>query len=85
MKAREIQKLSNRLALLAQGGPTLSKFLELATGLHPEIDRALEGMYCGREGRIAEPCFDNTRTLAMGWYTVLDNAKCARVEYVYIG
>lgn len=61
---------------------TLGDWLKEASCICPELSEALEGIYCGREGRIHEKLsgdYDGVY-LTMGWYTILT----PKVEYAYI-
>jgi len=59
----------------------LQEWLDKAAKINPNVSKALDGMYCGHEGRIHEQVegFDYEIYLTMGWHTV----TTARVEYAY--
>lgn len=46
----------------------------------PELTTALEGIYCGKEGRIHSKLEDYNIYITMGWYTVDQTI----VEYCYV-
>jgi hypothetical protein len=58
----------------------LQPWLAEASKISPEFSTALEGIYCGREGKIKEELCDGIY-IVMGWYTISDNPK---VEYAYV-
>jgi hypothetical protein len=58
---------------------SLQDWLDEASQISPEFSKALEGIYCGREGRIHEELCDGIY-ITMGWYTV----NTPKVEYAYV-
>ena len=58
---------------------TLSEWLKEASGISPEFSTALEGIYCGNEGRIHEELCDGI-FITMGWNTI----TTPKVEYAYV-
>ena len=80
-KSQITSRLITAINKIPSGTP-LQDWIDKASNLHEDISSALEGIYCGREGKIHEPLhgeFEGT-WLDMGWYTVLDTPK---VEYAY--
>lgn len=91
MKSNERQKLSNQLAKLTNPPLPLSDFLDRATELHPVMAGRLEGIWCGREGRVqleayggfddqGQRVFDElgpNHLVVIGWYD-------GKVEYAYV-
>lgn len=71
---RELQKINSKV---------LNDWLKEASDICPELESALEGIYCGEEGRIRESLGGQYEGLwiTMGWYTVYKDPK---VEYAYI-
>lgn len=61
----------------------LQDWLNQASGICPELATALEGIYCGREGRVHQKLTGGFESiyLTMGWYTVTDTP---RVEFAYV-
>ena len=59
----------------------LQDWLDAAAKINPSIATALDGIYCGQDGRIHEqiPNLPHDIWLTMGWYTV----TTARVEFAY--
>ncbi len=80
--AAELRTLKTAVAKASDGRPSLSDFLHRLTGLHPDLDAALEGIYTGREGRIAEPIGDWGRMICFNYYS--NSVRKAFVEYSYI-
>jgi hypothetical protein len=58
----------------------LQEWLEKVSNISPEFSAAVEGIYCGREGRIHEELCDGVY-ITMGWHTDSTNPK---VEYAYV-
>lgn len=58
------------------------KGLEEASDICPELSQALEGIYCGREGRIHEELggFYKGLYITMGWFTI----NQTKVEFAYV-
>lgn len=67
----------NKIPLLS----SLQDWLDAASKINPAIAKALDGMYCGTEGRIHEQIegLPHEIWLTMGWYKV----TTVRVEYAY--
>lgn len=80
--ASDLRKLKNAVAKASDGRPGLSEFLATISALHPDLSAAAEGIYCGREGRIAAPIADWGRMLCFNWYT--NSGRKNFVEYSYI-
>lgn len=76
-----LNSLNSQLSSLGTNLP-LQTWLDKASDLSPSIAEALEGIYCGRDGRIHEEVKGLERPvwLTMGWYTVDSTPK---VEYAY--
>lgn len=80
-KTQKVNKLNKALSKIELKG--LQNWLNYASEIHPSMKTALEGIYCGREGRIHVP-LDDFYTgcyLTMGWYCVSSDP---RVEYAYV-
>ena len=60
----------------------LQDWLNSASKICPEMSEALEGIYCGKSGRIhVELCGDYKGCfLTMGWHTIIRT----KVEYAYV-
>ncbi len=67
---------------VTDGRPDLGTFLARLRGLHPDIDVAIDGIYCGREGIIREPIGSWGRTLNFNWYS--NDVRKNVVEWAYI-
>jgi len=69
--------------LLKVNAKQLQEWINETSQIKPELNLALEGIYCGKEGKIHEPLTGECEGLyiTMGWYTVTDTPK---VEYAYI-
>lgn len=61
----------------------LQTWLNMVSAISTEFSEALEGIYCGREGRVHVPLNGEYSGvwLDFGWYTVQSNPK---VEYAYV-
>ena len=79
VKAKKIKTLNKALAALT--GLPLQQWLNKASIICPELQQALEGMYCGKEGKIHEELQGDYKGIfvTMGWYTVVQ----PKVEYAY--
>lgn len=79
--AKKRRILNNALAKIKN--TTLSDWLKEASSISNEISNALEGIYCGREGRIHVqlPGEFNKLYITMGWYSISNHPK---VEYAYV-
>jgi len=62
---------------------SLQDWITYVANIHPDFAVALEGIYCGREGRVHEKLGGKFEGLWLdfGWYTVSDTP---RVEYTYV-
>jgi len=84
--AKPDRKTRNRIkrAVLdaADNRPSLSEFLVRLTGVHPDLDAALEGIYAGREGRVAEPVADWNCSIVFGWAST--ETRKFVIEYAYL-
>jgi hypothetical protein len=78
----DLKHLKRAVMLAADGRPSLSEFLARLSGLHPDLDAALEGIYTGREGRLSEPIGDWGRNICFNWYS--NDVRKHFVEYAYI-
>ena len=76
--AQERKRLNNLLNKIE--AKDLQTWLKEAQEI-PELIQALEGIYCGREGRIHEQLSCGRLYITMGWYRI---EGPARVEYAYI-
>lgn len=76
-----LNSLNSEISNLGSNLP-LQEWLDKASKINPSVANALEGIYCGREGRIHEEVvgLDRPIWLTMGWYTVDSTPK---VEYAY--
>ena len=79
-KAALVNQLNRTLAQIPTNCP-LQEWLDKASEINPSVAKALEGVYCGREGRIHEAVEGLPREiyLTMGWHTV----STPKVEYAY--
>ena len=78
----DLKRLKKAVMDAADGRPSLSEFLSRLDGLHPDLDAALSGIYCGHEGRISEPIADWGRSINFNWYS--NDVRKHFVEYSYI-
>lgn len=78
-KRRMYNKLLSRI-VHKNRNLTLQEWLDEASKINIEVSAALEGIYCGLEGRVHEEIEDGL-FLTMGWYSVVD---VSRVEYAYV-
>lgn len=70
-------RLNGELAALATGRLTISEFIaECEQRNDDKLSAALEGVWCGMEGRFSEP-YDDTHNLTVGW-------AYGKVEYAYV-
>jgi hypothetical protein len=60
----------------------LSTWLNRASSICPELSEALDGIYCGEQGRIHQELgvFYSGLYITMGWYKITST----KVEYAYI-
>lgn len=68
--------LRNRVAASTSDLPTLAEWLVRMSTQAPELRDAIEGIYCGRDGRMIES-IDSRHNLVAGWHD-------GRVEYAYV-
>ena len=63
---------------------SLQEWLDKTSKIAPDLATALEGIYCGHEGRIHQEIGGEYKGIyiVMGWHTV---AETPRVEYAYVG
>lgn len=75
-----LNSLNNKLAEIGTN-VQLQEWLDKAAQIDPGVAKALEGMYCGHDGRIHEPVegLGHDIYLTMGWHRV----ATVRVEYAY--
>ena len=78
-KRQMVNHLNTLLNKIPNNTP-LEQWLKQASEIDPRLNEALEGIYCGREGRIHEQLGESNIWLTMGWNTVLNTPK---VEYAY--
>ena len=72
------KKTRNAVAKASDGGPDLGTWLARIRALeNPLLTGAIEGIWCGRGGRVALDLPDTKSLLCMGWYN-------GRVEWSYI-
>ena len=70
--------LRNQVAATADGGPDLGTWLKRVEALDvPVLDEAVEGIWCGRSGRVTQDLPGLKSMLCMGWYN-------GRVEFCYL-
>lgn len=75
-----LNHLNNQLNAIGTNRP-LQEWLDQASAINSSIAKALNGMYCGHDGRIHEQVegLGHEIWLTMGWHTV----STVRVEYAY--
>lgn len=72
------RKTRNAVATASDGGPDLGTFLNRVRALgHPVLTEAIEGIWCGREGRVSLDLPGSNSMLCLGWHN-------ARVEWSYL-
>jgi len=76
--AADRRRLNNLLSKIKT--KNLQEWLSEASKI-PELASALEGIYCGREGKINEELSCGKLYISMEWYCI-DGP--ARVEYAYV-
>jgi hypothetical protein len=81
-RTQQKAKLNKVLSDIPSSAP-LQEWIDAVSKLHEDFSKALEGIYCGREGKIHEELHGDFERfwLDMGWYTVADTP---RVEFAYI-
>jgi hypothetical protein len=68
----------NAVCATSDGLPTLGAWLDRVRSLnHPLLTEAVEGIWCGREGRITIDLPGTPSMLCVGWHN-------ARVEWSYL-
>jgi hypothetical protein len=68
----------NKLAKTSDGLPAFSIWLDRVVALnHPLLTEAVEGFWCGSEGRATVDMPGSKSSLCVGWYN-------GRVEWAYI-
>ena len=77
MNATDRRRANVQLAYLAYGRRnTLGEFIEAARQIDPEIEAALEGIWCGTSGTVRTE-LDERHLLVVEWYD-------SKVEVAYI-
>lgn len=72
------RKIRNAVCKTSDGLPTLGVWLERVRAIGDDrLTAAIEGIWCGREGRVTLELADSKSVLAMGWYR-------GKVEWSYI-
>jgi len=72
------QKTRNAVAAASDHGPSIGTWLERITAIgDPLLSEAVEGIWCGREGRVTIDIPGSRSMLCMGWYE-------KRVEWSYL-
>ena len=70
--------IRNAVAKASDGGPVLGLFLARVRNInHPLLTEAIEGIWCGREGRVTLNLPGSRSMLCVGWYN-------GRVEWSYL-
>lgn len=75
-----LNSLNKQLANIGSN-VALQTWLDEAAKISTYVSAAIEGMYCGHEGKIHEEVigYNHSIYIIMGWHTV----TTARVEYAY--
>lgn len=72
------RKIRTAVAKASDGGPDLGTFLNRVRALeHPVLTEAIDGIWCGREGRVTLDLPGSNSMLCLGWHN-------ARVEWSYL-
>lgn len=80
---RELRHFKTAVVMAAAADrPSLSDFLARLRGLHPDLDAALDGIYCGATGRVSEPIGEWGHRLTFNWYST--ETRRHFVEWAYI-
>jgi hypothetical protein len=77
MTTTERARTNRRLAELSRGTLTLSDFIVRARDTHIDVADALEGIWCGRSGKVEVDLLGGRHMLVVTWYE-------GRVEVAYI-
>jgi hypothetical protein len=77
-----MRKQRKAVATLGSADLDLNTFLSRLAEVDERFPEMLEGIYCGREGRVCEYIPNSTNHLVFNWYT-RENGRCV-VEYAYI-
>ena len=78
-KASKRDQIRTKLMNLGSNLP-LQEFLDKASTISADVSLALDGIYCGWEGRVDEPLGD-FGYIHFGWYTT---GTVKRVEFCYV-
>lgn len=80
-KRTVVNRLNRELAKIGNNVP-LQEWLDKASEIHPAVAKALEGFYCGPEGKMHDkvPGLEYEIWLDMGWYKV---STVEKVEFAY--
>jgi hypothetical protein len=64
----------------------LPEWLKAVSNLHDDLSTALEGIYCGTEGKVHEPLAGEFEGLYLdfGWYKDPNAEGSPKVEYAYV-
>jgi hypothetical protein len=84
MNRKDVNKLNKELSKLSTGKTSLQDFINAASELNPGIATALEGIYCGTEGKVHEQIPDTRYWIAFGWYKDPTSLSPPKVAYAYI-
>lgn len=57
--------------------PMLQTWIDRVAAIHPDLATAVEGIYCGTDGRMREGVPNTNKVLVMGWHN-------GRVEFGYL-
>ena len=79
---KERNRIKRAVLDAADNRPSLSEFLRRLHGVHPDLDAALEGIYCGHDGRVAEPVADWNCSIVFGWHSTATRKHV--IEYAYL-
>lgn len=84
MTRTDVNRLNKDLAKISGGKTTLSDFIDAAMALDPALAPALEGIYCGTDGKVHEQIPGTRYFIAFGWYADPKSSNPPKVEYAYI-
>jgi hypothetical protein len=79
---KEMNLIKRVVLTAADGRPNVSEFLARLKGVHPDLDAALDGIYCGHDGRVSETVGDWNRSICFGWHST--ESRSHVVEYAYL-